>query len=40
MKSDYDIPAYHFSIVKKTNIKISEEVRPQEWLVNNKTKKQ
>lgn len=39
MKNNYDIPAYHFSILKKTNIKISEEVRPGVWRTDDKIKK-
>lgn len=40
MKSDYDIPAYHFSILKKTTIKKEKEVRPQVFYVDKQVKKQ
>ena len=39
MKSDYDIPAYHFSILKKTTIKKEKEVRPQVFYVDKQVKK-
>lgn len=39
MKHDYDIPAYHFSVLKKTNIEIKEEVRPGVWRTEKKIKK-
>ena len=39
MKNDYDIPAYHFAIVKKTTSENKKEVRPGVFYVDKQVKK-